>query len=55
MIRQAVESAGLAAFAEIGLLFFGVAFLLVIIRLFFFPRERADQLASLPFSGDENQ
>lgn len=55
MMRQAMESAGLELFAEIGLILFCAAFILVVIRLMLLPKERAESLAQIPFSTDEVQ
>jgi len=48
MIRDVMESAGLEGFAEIGLIIFVIAFLLVVLRVFFLNKEKADERSRLP-------
>ena len=53
MIRDVIENAGLEGFAEIGLILFLVAFLLVVIRVVLMDSETAEEHAQIPLNDDE--
>ena len=52
MIRDVLENAGLAGFAEIGLVLFLIAFSLVVLRVWWMDREEADDRAQMPLDDD---
>lgn len=53
MIRDVMESAGLETFAEIGLIMFIIAFVLVIIRVLLMGSGEAEERANIPLNDDE--
>jgi hypothetical protein len=50
MIRDVVQNAGLEGFAELGLVMFVTAFLLVLTRVYFMTPQEAEEQASIPLS-----
>lgn len=52
MKRTVIEQAGLAIFAEIGIVIFMVVFVLVVAKGFLIPKDQRDRLSELPFGGD---
>lgn len=48
MIRKVIENAGLAGFAEIGLILFAIAFVLVVLRVWLMDSEEAEERARMP-------
>ena len=55
MIRDVLENSGLAGFAEIGLVLFLIAFLLVVLRVWWMDREEADDRAQMPLDDDASE
>lgn len=53
MIRDVVENAGLAGFAEIGLVLFVFAFVMVVLRVWWMDRSEAEDRAQMPLEEDE--
>lgn len=54
MLQDVMEQAGLEGFAEIGLIIFVIAFLLVLIRVWLVDGEEADRHANIPFGDDSD-
>lgn len=52
MKRQAMETAGLEWFAEVGIIIFFSVFVLVAIRLFFMKKESAEEMGRIPLDDD---
>jgi hypothetical protein len=52
MLSDVVESAGLEGFAEIGLVMFVIAFVLITLRVVLLSSEEADRHAELPFDDE---
>lgn len=52
MKRQAMETAGLEWFAEVGIIIFFSVFVLVAIRLFFMKKESAEELGRIPLDDE---
>ncbi len=48
MKREVMEHAGLSIFAEVGIILFLVAFLLILVRVFIMRKEKADEMAHIP-------
>lgn len=53
MFREVVQNARLEDYAELGLIFFVIAFALVLLRVFFLKREEATHMNELPLQQDE--
>jgi hypothetical protein len=53
MIKQLLEHADLAIFAEISLALFLAVFIVVVIRAIRHTRQEVDAMANLPLAGDE--
>ena len=54
MIRDVMENAGLEGFAEIGLILFLIAFLLVILRVVLIDKEEAEERSRLPLDDEDS-
>lgn len=52
MKREVMESAGLAIYAELGLILFVLAFLFTIVRVLLLKREEVEHLEKLPLDED---
>jgi cbb3-type cytochrome oxidase subunit 3 len=52
MLRDVIESAGLAIYAEIGLILLFVTFLLIVARIFTQKRDHYERLARIPFDDE---
>lgn len=48
MRREVVENANLSIFAEVGIVIFVIAFILVLIRVFFMKKSKEDELGRIP-------
>jgi len=48
MKREVVEHAGLTIFAEVGIILFFVAFVLVVVRVFVMKKDKANEMAKIP-------
>lgn len=55
MKRDVMEGSGLEIFAEIGLILFLIAFLLVLVRVFLLKGEKAQEYAEIPLEDSELQ
>lgn len=55
MIRDVLENAGLAGFAEIGLILFLFAFVMVILRVWWMDRGEAEDRAQMPLDEDSSE
>ena len=53
MLRDVVENAGLEGFAEIGLILFLIAFVLVIARIVLIDKDEAAEHSRMPLDDDE--
>ena len=53
MKRETMEHAGLAIYAELGVILFVFAFILVIARVYFMRSSEAEEQGRLPFEKDE--
>lgn len=53
VLQDAVQSTGLSIFAQIGLLMFLFAFIVVSIRVLLYDKEEAQKRAELPLDEDE--
>lgn len=53
MRRDVMEQAGLAGFAEVGLIIFVIVFIAIFLRAMLMRREQVQACAHLPFEGDE--
>ncbi len=55
MKREVVEAAGLAIYAELGIVIFMVVFILVVARGFMIPKEQRDALSQMPLDEVESE
>lgn len=55
MLQDVVENAGLEGFAEIGLILFLIAFVLVVIRIWLVDGDEAEEHANIPFDEESEE
>lgn len=55
MIRDVMESAGLAGFAEIGLVLFLLAFIFAVVRIWLIDGDEAEARSRMPLDGSDGE